>query len=98
MTRLIPEHVFGQRRGAARLGVPFPAAFLVFGAKTENEVVNLKKEHFRQYLKKLGVTPFRQVTFRINRQLWPVLLKFYDRKFLIVNYVSVWSVTYNHNL
>jgi hypothetical protein len=28
----------------------------------------------------------------------PVLYKFYDRKFTIVNYASVWSVTYDRNL
>ncbi len=28
----------------------------------------------------------------------PVLYKFYDCKFTIVNYASVWSVTYDRNL
>jgi hypothetical protein len=29
--------------------------------------------------------------------LWPVLLKFYNCNFMIVNYASVWSITYNCN-
>jgi hypothetical protein len=30
--------------------------------------------------------------------LWPVLSKFYDHKFTIVNYASVCSLAYDHNL
>jgi hypothetical protein len=29
---------------------------------------------------------------------WPVLYKVYNRKFMIVNYTSVWSVSYDHYL
>ncbi len=31
-------------------------------------------------------------------QQWPVLKKFCDRKFMIVNYASVWSLSYDRNL
>jgi hypothetical protein len=30
-------------------------------------------------------------------KLWLILYKFYDRKFTIVNYTFVWSITYNRN-
>jgi hypothetical protein len=32
---------------------------------------------------------------RNDRDQWPVLQKVYDRKFTIVNYASVWSVSYD---
>ncbi len=29
---------------------------------------------------------------------WPVLLKDYDRKFMIINYILVWSESYDRKL
>jgi hypothetical protein len=36
--------------------------------------------------------PSKCGNFIVMSNHWPVLKKFYDRKFTIVNYASVWSV------
>ncbi len=41
---------------------------------------------------------FRGIYFLSSFNQWPVLCKFYDCKLTIVNYASVWSMTYDHNL